>query len=534
LTNPGSSVVRKLLASPPMLAALACVFLGAIDLTVVASILPHVISDLGVNTADIDRYIWAVNAYLISYIVAIPIAGAISDRVGRVPTFAGSLLVFLVGSIVCAMAGSLGDLIVGRAIQGFGGGGLLPVAIALTGDTLGKRQQLAGIGFVGAVETIGWVVGPIYGAVMTETLSFGDEPWRMVFWINVPILAMLLFAIRGVARHDRNRGSLGTLRSLDWLGAILLSVVLATVTLALASGGELGASTGSGLRAFGGTENPVADRVPILIAVAAISGMALLWWEHRVRSPLLPLRLYRLGDFRSTIAANFLIGVMLMTVMVNVPLVVALGSDRDSAGSASALVLAPFTIAIAVASVSMGALARVTNEGRLMVLGVLLSCTGLLLVSPFASTGDTWAMVPGLIVTGIGIGMLLPPLGTLPIQIGGEDERGAAAASALTFRLLGMTIGISLLTSAGVWRLQVLTNLLEPVVQEEGESTALFLVRQQAFILDHAIPLSRQVIGETFFVGSALAALMLVPVLALRRIGSDDSLPSVADRRGSG
>src|SRR5690606_38646789 len=115
-----------------------------------ASILPHVIGDLGVNTADIDRYIWAVNAYLIAYIVAIPLAGAISDRAGRLATFAGSLVIFLAGSVVCAMADSLGDLVVGRSIQGFGGGGLLPVAIALAGDTLGRRGQLAGIGFVGA------------------------------------------------------------------------------------------------------------------------------------------------------------------------------------------------------------------------------------------------------------------------------------------------------------------------------------------------------------------------------------------------
>ena len=506
-----------------MVAALVCVFLGAIDLTVVASILPHMISDLGVNAADIDRYIWAVNAYLIAYIVAIPLAGSASDIIGRMPTFAGSLLIFLAGSIVCATGDTLTELVIGRAIQGFGGGGLLPVAIALAGDTLGRSGQLAGIGFVSAVETIGWIVGPIYGAVVTEVLGDFSEPWRWVFWINVPILALLLLAVRGLS--SRTPGDFRNAASgLDLPGIVLLSLALTTLNLALASGGELGVGTGSGLRALGGTRNPLADQVPLLLALAALSIGALVWWEVRAANPLLPIRLYRLRPFMATVIANLCLGAVLMVVMVNVPVVVALGTERDRVSTSSALLLAPFTIAIAAVSVLAGPIARRFDEGRAMLSGVILLAGGACLVAPFAGDGSQAGMVPGLVVMGIGAGLLLPPLGTLPIQIAAETERGAAAASALMFRLLGMTVGISLLTATGVWRLQVLTGRLDSVVQAEGESTAMFLVRQQQFIIEHAIPLSLQVIQETFLAAAMISVISVIPVrLLIRFLGNQDS-----------
>lgn len=499
-----------------MVAALACVFLGAVDLTVVASILPVMIGDLGVNTADIDRYIWAVNAYLIAYIVAIPLAGRASDLIGRLPMFAMSLACFLAGSVLCAMCDTLVELVIGRAIQGFGGGGLLPVAIALAGDTLGRAGQLAGIGLVSAVETIGWIAGPIYGATITRVFHDADEPWRWVFWINVPILVLLLLALRGLGRWRTGDGN-RVITRIDVPGVGLLSTLLVALNLALASGGESGVSTGSGIRALGGTANPLAGQVPLLLGVAAVSAAALVWWERRIASPLLPVRLYRLATFRASIFANLGVGAVLMVAMVNVPVVVALGTARDETSMTSALLLAPFTAAIAVSSIGAARLARRMGEDRMVLAGTIVMAAGAVAVAPFAGDGSHAGMIPGLLVMGAGAGVLLPPLGTLPLQIASGAERGAAAASALMFRLLGMTVGISLLTASGVWRLQVLTGRLDPVVQEPGESTASFLVRQQQFIVDHAIPLSLQVVEETFLVAGAIGVLVLLPVAALRR-----------------
>jgi len=504
-----------------MVAALACVLLGSIDLTVVASILPGMIDDLGVNTADIDRYIWAVNAYLIAYIIAIPLAGRVSDIVGRQPTFIGSLLIFLAGSIYCATSDTLADLIVGRAIQGFGGGGLLPVALALAGDTLGRKGQLIGIGFVSAVETIGWILGPIYGAAVTGLFQFSDEPWRWVFWINVPILAAFIVVLRRLARTALSAPS-GGVTKLDLPGAVLLTIALTSVNLTLASGGEFGVGTGTGLRAMGGTENPLAAWVPLLLATAVVTTILLIGWELRSRFPLLPIALYRQKAFLATITVNLCIGAVLMVSMVNVPVVVALTENPNRVSTISAVMLAPFTVAIAAASLVAGNLAARFGSHRTLTAGIVSAAIGCLLIAVLLANDSVWSMIPGLVIAGLGLGLLLPALGTLPIQLARTAERGAASSSALMFRLLGMTVGVSVLTALGVRRLQTLTGRLDPIVREADESTASFLVRQRDYIIDVAIPLSLQVIQETFLAAALIALLAVIPVRKLAHHLGDD------------
>lgn len=525
-------------------AALTCVLLGSIDLTVVSTVIPEMIGDLGVNTADIDRYIWIVSAYLIAYIVAIPLLGRFSDLVGRQRAFIVCLLVFLAGSIVCGAAESLGQLIVGRMVQGLGSGGLLPITIALVGDQLGRPFQLAGIGVVSAIETIGWVLGPIYGATVVALFGGRDESWRWIFWINVPMLLLALaFVVRGFsqASHD---GPAGTkLKSLDVPGVVLLSVSLVTFNLALASGGEFGSRQGTGLRAMGGTPNPLASSIPTLLLTCLISTVALVIWERRTRAPLLPIALYRSMRFRGSIVANVLLGAVLMVSMVNIPVLVALLSAPEAVSPRSALLLAPFTITIAAASFVAGAvIARlgVRRSSRLAVSMVIAGSASLYLLLWDQSL---LAMVPGLAIAGAGIGLLLPPLGAVVLETASAQERGAAASSALMFRLLGMTVGVSALTTIGIRRLQTLTERLDPVVQATGESTASFLNRQRVFIEDHAIPLSVQVIRETFLVASVIAALLFIPlsmltersgdVADIRKCGTEpESAPS--ERRDSG
>jgi MFS family permease len=204
-----------------------------------------------------------------------------------------------------------------------------------------------------------------------------------------------------------------------------------------------------------------------------------------------------------------------MVSMVNVPVVVALTEESGNVSTVSAIMLAPFTIAIAAASLAAGQVARRLDERRTLTVGVAGAATGCLLVAVLLATGNVWSMIPGLVVAGIGLGLLLPALGTLPIQLAGASERGAAASSALMFRLLGMTVGVSTLTALGVRRLQTLTGRLDPIVRETDESTASFLIRQRQFIIDDAIPLSFQVIQETFVAAALIALVAAVPISRL-------------------
>lgn len=511
----GSISPREILRSRPLTAGLLCVFLGALDLTVIASILSTIIPDLGVNTADIDRYIWVVNGYLISYIVAIPLVGRLSDVIGRQAAFAACLMIFAVGSVVCASAGTLEGLIIGRTIQGIGGGGLLPVTLALSGDVLPPRMRLAGIGLVSAVDTLGWVLGPTYGALVVELLPSVDEPWRWVFWLNLPLLGLAALVLARSFPSGRQTAGRAH-RHIDLVGAALLTGALVTLNLALASGGELGAQTGSGLRALGGTPNPLADRVPLLLTIAVACIVALVVWERRVNVPILPVTLLRRAVYLASIAANFLIGAALMVGMVNVPVIVALVRNPDAVSSISAALLAPFTLGIAVFSFLSGQIAARIGAHAMTVAGVGLTVGGFLSLYALVDRDNLFRMSIGLVIAGAGVGTLLAPLGEVALAEASATDRGAAASTALMFRLLGMTLGISVLTSAGVARLQQLTGRLEPIVREPNESTASFLDRQRQFIEDHAIPLSVRVIQETFLAAAMIAAVAIVPVVAMR------------------
>ncbi|MGC4192432.1 MAG: MFS transporter [Thermomicrobiales bacterium] len=515
------SDIGTVLRSPAMSGALLAVFIGAIDLTVIAAILPQMVQDVGVNTSDLDRYIWIVSGYLIAYIVAIPIVGRISDLVGRRNTYLGCLALFVAGSVVCALATDLTSLVVGRSIQGFGGGGLLPITLALAVDVLPPGRRLAGIGVVSAADTLGWVIGPLYGAAI-ESAAPGDSPWRWVFWINVPIVAAVtVFIVRHMPRDNREKER-GRLRQFDIPGALLLTGAIVAANLALSAGGEIGSATGSGLRALGGTPNPMAKYTFPLLAIAAVFVVALTVVQRIVQHPILPMTLFRQRSFRLAMIANALVGVVLMVAMVDVPVAVNLIASPRWATAASAGMLATYTIGIMAATLLSD---RITHRfGLLPVMGIglVLAAGGYALLHALLGNGHLMRMVPGLVLAGFGVGLTLPPLSGLTVTHASEGDRGAASAMMLVSRLLGMTTGMSALTAVAVKRLQVLTERVPPIVRDPNESTAQFLERQRQFLTDTAFPLSIQVLGETFLIAAVLAVVAAIPALLLARAANSD------------
>lgn len=518
-----TSVVRLILGTPALLAGMFTVFLSSIDLTVIAAIMPNMIGDLGVNNADFDRYIWIVNAYLIAYVVSIPIFGRLSDHLGRQWSFLALLVIFAAGTVFTARADSLTTAVIGRVIQGLGGGGLLPVTIALAGDVLPRRMRLAGVGLISAVETLGWVVGPTWGATIIEVVPESAGPWRWVFWVNLPFV---LLAILAVSRNFPRRPipELNTITDLDLPGTTLLAIVLMTSNLALSSGGDTGMQANRGLRAFGGTPNPLADKVPILLGVAALALVVLVFWERRTPDPIIPIDLFRMPFYVATIIANFLIGAALMVGMVNVPVIVSLVREGANVSRDSALLLAPLTLGITIAALLSGRIAQRVGIWRMTLAAILTAVAGFFIIYLLVSEDHLLRMAPGLAAAGVGIGLLMAPLSATALDASSRDNRGAATSTALLFRLLGMTIGMSLLTTAGVYRLQQLTGRLEPVVQGADEPTASFLARQQAFVTDVISPIGVQVMQETFLAAAVLAALAIWPILRMRHdmVGTSD------------
>lgn len=498
--------------------ALAAVFLGAVDLTVISTVLPKIVFDLQINTADIDRYIWVVNAYLLAYIVAIPLVGRLSDVMGRRAAFQAALALFLAGSVWSGFADTLPQLIAGRALQGAGGGALLPVTMALVGDLLPAGRRVTTLGLVGAIDTLGWVLGPLWGAAVVGIFGQFHDSWRWVFWVNVPLGIVVAVVIH------RTTGSLSTgtlhdrsVRQLDVPGALLLGVALLLLNLGLSSGGETGVRSGSALRALGGTRNPLAEYLPLLLVSGAVVLIAFVVWQAKARFPLLPPRLFRDRVFLAAMLANFVVGASLIAAMVDVPITVALLVEESRISTVSAFLLAPFTLLMALTSFLGGRAARSSGERSVAIGG---------LVSVAVGYGALWVglrneqylgMIPGLVLAGAGFGLVVAPIGATAIDHAAESDRGAAAGLTILFRLLGMTIGISALTAFGISRLQGLSAGVDPILRGDDETTAEFFVRQNQFIQDVAIPLTVRVIRESFLIAAALAILAILPVKALKR-----------------
>jgi MFS transporter, DHA2 family, triacylglyceride efflux pump len=498
-------------------AALCAVVLGALDLTVIASLLPRMIIDLRINTADIDRYVWVINAYLLAYLVTIPIMGRVSDLVGRRIAFEVSLAIFLFGSIGCALADNLTTLIAARAIQGAGGGALLPVTMALVGDLLPPGRRLAALGLVGAVDTLGWVLGPIWGAVIVGVLDTASEAWRWVFFINVPIgILVAVFVGFSVEANDEQEAKLRSKPDrLDVVGILLLGAAMVCLNVGLSSGGELGRRGGSPLRALGGTNNPLAGYLVPLLVAAGVFGTLFIFWESRVASPAIPLRLFHDRRFSLAMIANVLVGAALIVAMVDVPIAVSILVDQERISTVSALLLAPFTLVMATLSMAGGLIAANLKGRSTATAGLGLIVVGYIALWIGLEGEELAGMVPGLAIAGAGFGLVIPPLGATVLDSSPAQDRGIAAGLTLVSRLLGMTVGISTLTAVGVRRLQALTDRLDPVVQNTNETTAAFLVRQTEFIRDHAIPLSVQVVRETFLLAAVLAGIAFIPIRLL-------------------
>lgn len=496
---------------------------AALDLTVIAPILPAMLTDLQINTAEADRYVWVVSGYLIAYTLTIPILGRLSDSIGRRPVFVAALVVFLAGSVICALADSLPTLIAGRAIQGFGGGAMVPVSMALVGDLLPPGRRAAALGIVAAVDTLGWVLGPIWGAVLQQVF----DSWRAVFLFNIPIGIVAGLVLVFAWRTPRPAKAAKPKRPPrpDLLGALFLSITLLAVNLAFSASSE--PVGGNGQRALGASTNPFAEyQIPLMILGMA-SFIALIFVERRAERPLIPLGIFSRRSFSAANTSNALIGVSLMVAMVNVPLLVTLLETEERASIVSAQLLSAFSLSMAAGSLIGGRATGRFGYRSVTWVGLLVAAIGLWRMSGWPNATDFARMVPDLIVAGTGFGVVIAPIGAAAINAARREDLGIASGLVIVMRLLGMTLGISALTGWAVRRLNDALTNLPPVVQQPGETFAAYLERQQQFAADHAIPLTLSIVRDTFWVAAIVLLIAALPAYLLgRRSSADDATSS--------
>ena len=397
---------------------MVAMYLAAADQTVLASALPAIASALG-GVADLS---WVVVGYLLAATVAAPLYGYLGDRFGRRRMLLVALAVFTLASLACALAPNFLALVVFRALQGLGGGGLMTLAQSLIGEHVAPRERGRFAGYFATVFALASTTGPVLGAYLTELVG-----WRAIFAINLP-LGLLAAALALRVPDVRPPAHAGP-RRLDGVGALLFCAATATFVFALSSGGHR----------FAWASWPTAA-----LLAGAGAGLALLVaWERRHPDPLLPLRLLRVPAIARSDVAVFCFGATLFPVVVYLPLYLQLG--RGVGIGASGALLLPLTLAQVTAAAVTGRL--VTHTGRVDVFpiaGLATAAVALAALAAGVSAVGTPVLLALTALVGAGLGMVMPPTQVRVQAAAGRDALGVATATISLSRAIGGAVGVAL------------------------------------------------------------------------------------------
>jgi EmrB/QacA subfamily drug resistance transporter len=479
------------------------VFVGGAELMVVAIALTQIVADFG-GWADLARASWIVNAYLLAYVIAMPLAGRAADVWGALRLYAVALVLFALGSAGAGAARFAGAedgltwLIVARVVQGFGGGALVPLSMALASHLFSGRARATALGIEGAATFVGMAVGPAYGAWVLHNFNVPIPgldlvPWQWIFFLNVPVavLALLLiYVVAGGVETPRHRAGL------DLVGAALLSGALLLVVAALTLTGARGWTDALLVAAF---------------VLGALLLAAFVAWEWRRRAPLLDPRLFADRAFAAANAVSLLTGYTLATAIIGGPVFV----DRVLSGSSeqAATALTALTVAIAAGAVAGGLATALVGERLTTVLGVLTTVVGLWLAAGWGIESALDRLVRDLAVYGAGFGLTVSPRATAAVEAAGRSAYGVASAMLQITRTIGMSVGLALLTSIGQNRIDELTELVNDPVRRDRLVVA--LERPEFVGVDPRTSLALVDLLETWSRGEASGVLRLVMMIAL-------------------
>jgi EmrB/QacA subfamily drug resistance transporter len=404
--------------------------LASLDQTIFSTALPTIVGDLH----GVDEMSWVITVYILASTIMLPVYGKLGDLIGRKGIFIGAISVFIIGSVIGGWSQDMTWLIIGRGVQGLGGGGLMILSQAIIADVVPARERGKYMGIMGGVFAISSVAGPLLGGWFTDDLT-----WRWGLWMNIPlgilaIIAAAVFLHLPAAPKRRVR--------LDVPGIALL---------ALASTGIVLVST------WGGHDSPYgyawdSPQIIGLIAGTVVAAVLFVFVELHAPEPVMPLHLFRELNFNLMTAAGLAIGVAMFGTLAYIPTYLQMVTGANA--TQSGLLMIPMMGTVLVSSIISGAL--VTRTGRYKwapISGTLVTAVGMVLLSTMTSTLPVWIMCVFLGVMGLGLGLCMQIFVLVVQNTFPNAQVGVATATNNYFRQIGASLGSAVVGSVFTARL---------------------------------------------------------------------------------
>ncbi|WP_435299238.1 MDR family MFS transporter [Timonella sp. A28] len=390
-------------------------FMSSLGQTVLSSALPTIVGELN----GVEHMAWVITAFILAATIVMPIYGKLSDLWGRKPLLLVAIVLFLAGSVLGALASSMNALVIARAIQGAGGGGLMILSQAAIADVVPARERGKYMGIMGATFAVSSVAGPLLGGWFTE-----GPGWRWAFWMNIPLAALSICATLLFLHTPRVVNVVKP--KIDVLGMALLSVVTTAFVLLVTLGGS----------AYAWSE----PFITVLAAVTLLSGVAFVFAEKRAAEPIMPLFLFRDRNFNLTTITALATGIVMFGAIGYIPtyLQMAGGFSAATAG----LLMAPMMLSLLISSTVTGLAVSRSGKYRMFpVVGSLVVAVGLLWMAQTELDTPVVVICLAMSVMGVGVGMSLQIL-TLIVQSSFSLKVvGTATAATNYFRQVGSTLG---------------------------------------------------------------------------------------------
>jgi EmrB/QacA subfamily drug resistance transporter len=398
---------------------LTVMFLSSLDQTIISTALPTIVGDLG----GIAHMAWVITAYTLAITIAMPIYGKLGDQFGRKPLYVTAIILFLIGSALSAISGDMTQLIIFRAIQGLGAGGLMVLSMTILADIFSPAERAKRSGILGGVFGLSSVIGPLLGGFLTENLS-----WHWTFWVNIPlgIFALVLIITKLHLPHTHVKAKI------DYLGMVVMAPAITAFILAFTWGGsEYDWNSGMILGLF-----------------ALFAGLTALFIlvEHKAAQPIIPLRLFTSKAFVLASTIGILLGAGMFAAISYIPTYLQVVSGASA--TASGLLMLPAVIGIFGGSIGAGQIIAKTGKYRIFpILGMLIAATGIFLLSTMNADTHVAVTMAYMTVLGIGLGLTMQPLILIVQSSVKAADLGSATATNNFFREIGVTLGVSVFGS---------------------------------------------------------------------------------------